>query len=76
MAMPADRFTKLWQRHLADLVAYAKGVAGHDTSATKTARARLLADANAYGSWLEGQARAGSGPATPPPGSACMSWSS
>jgi hypothetical protein len=43
---------KLWQRHLVDLLAYAKAVAGHDTSATKTARAALLADANAYGSWL------------------------
>jgi hypothetical protein len=53
-ATQADRFTKLWQRHLADLMAYAKGVAGHDTSASKTARAALLADANAYGSWLAG----------------------
>jgi hypothetical protein len=53
----ADRFTKLWQQHLADLVAYAKGVAGHDTSATKTARAALLADANAYGSWLAGASK-------------------
>jgi hypothetical protein len=49
---PADRFTPLWQRHLADLVAYAKGVAGNDASATQTARTRLLADADAYGSWL------------------------
>jgi hypothetical protein len=48
----ADRFTPLWQRHLADLLAYAKGVAGHDTSAAQTARALLLADADAYGSWL------------------------
>ena len=48
----ADRFTPLWQRHLADLTAYAKGVAGNDTSATQTTRAALLADANAYGSWL------------------------
>jgi hypothetical protein len=48
----ADRFTPLWRRHLADLTAYAKGVAGHDTSATQTTRAALLADANAYGSWL------------------------
>jgi len=50
----ADRFTQLWQRHLADLVSYAKGVAGKDTSATQTARAALLADADAYGSWLAG----------------------
>ena len=48
----ADRFTPLWQRHLVDLVAYAKGVAGKDPSARKTARAALLADADAYGSWL------------------------
>jgi hypothetical protein len=48
----ADRFTKLWQRHLVDLMAYAKGVAATNTSAAKTARAALLADAQAYGSWL------------------------
>jgi hypothetical protein len=53
-ASQADRFRTLWQRHLADLSAYAKGVAGHDTSASQTARAALLADANAYGSWLAG----------------------
>jgi hypothetical protein len=53
----ADGFTKLWQRHLADLLAYAKGVAGHDPSATQTARAALLVDANAYGSWLEGASK-------------------
>ena len=49
---PADRFTPLWQRHLADLMAYARGVAGKDASATQTARTLLLADADAYGSWL------------------------
>jgi hypothetical protein len=49
---PADRFTPLWRRHLADLTAYAKGVAGKDASATQTARTLLLADADAYGSWL------------------------
>jgi hypothetical protein len=48
---PADRFTPLWQRHLADLLAYAKAVAGNDTSAKQTARTVLLADADAYGSW-------------------------
>jgi hypothetical protein len=53
----ADGFAKLWQRHLADLMAYAKGVAGHDPSATKTTRAALLADADAYGSWLAGASR-------------------
>ena len=48
----ADRFTPLWQRHLVDLEAYAKGVAGKDASATQTARKLLLVDADAYGSWL------------------------
>jgi hypothetical protein len=48
----AGRFTPLWQRHLVDLMAYAKAVAGHDTSAARSARALLLADADAYGSWL------------------------
>ncbi|HZA83684.1 MAG TPA: hypothetical protein VFC13_19820 [Actinomycetes bacterium] len=48
---PADRFTPLWQRHLVDLVAYAKAVAGNDTSAKQTARTLLVADADAYGSW-------------------------
>jgi hypothetical protein len=51
-AAPADRFTPLWQRHLADLVSYAKGVAGKDASGRRTARTLLLADADAYGSWL------------------------
>jgi hypothetical protein len=56
-ATQADRFTPLWQRHLADLVSYAKGVAGHDTAATQAARAALMADANAYGSWLTGASK-------------------
>jgi hypothetical protein len=47
-----DRFPRLWQRHITDLTAYANGVAGNDTSAKQTARAALLADAEAYGSWL------------------------
>jgi hypothetical protein len=51
-AAPADRFTPLWQRHLADLTAYAKGVAGKDDAAKQTARTLLLADADGYGSWL------------------------
>jgi hypothetical protein len=38
-------------------MAYAKGVASHDNSATTTARAALLADANAYGSWLAGASK-------------------
>jgi hypothetical protein len=49
---PADRFTPLWQRHLGDLLAYAKAVAANDTSAKSTTRTLLLADADAYGSWL------------------------
>ena len=53
----ADRFTQLWQRHLGDLLAYAKGVAGTDTSAKQQARAALLADATAYGSWLAGASK-------------------
>jgi hypothetical protein len=48
----ADSFTQLWQRHIADLVAYAKGLASSDTSARQAARALLRADADAYGSWL------------------------
>jgi hypothetical protein len=53
----AGRFIPLWQRHLGDLMAYAKAVAGHDTSTTQTARAALLADAAAYGSWLAGASK-------------------
>jgi hypothetical protein len=59
----ADRFTPLWQRHLADLVAYAKAVASHDASAKQTARTLLLGDADAYGSWLA-QASKGRVPAS------------
>jgi hypothetical protein len=50
----ADRFKKLWQRHITDLLAYAKGVAAKDASATQTSRSALMADADAYGSWLAG----------------------
>ena len=49
----ADRFTQLWQRHLVDLMSYAKAVAGKDASAKQQARVALLADADAYGSWLQ-----------------------
>jgi hypothetical protein len=56
-ATQAGRFTPLWQRHLVDLSSYAKGVGGHDTSATQAARTALLADANAYGSWLAGASK-------------------
>jgi hypothetical protein len=56
-ATQADRFRPLWQRHLVDLTSYAKGVAGHDTSAIEAARTALVADANAYGSWLTGASK-------------------
>jgi hypothetical protein len=49
-----DRFTQLWQRHVTDLLSYARGVAGNDASAKQAARTALLADAEAYGSWLAG----------------------
>jgi hypothetical protein len=52
-----DRFKRLWQRHLTDLFAYASGVASNDPSATQKARAALLADAEAYGSWLAGASK-------------------
>jgi hypothetical protein len=48
----ADRFTQLWQRHITDLLAYANAVASHNAPAQQTARAALMADADAYGSWL------------------------
>ena len=47
-----DRFEQLWQRGVTDLTAYADAVAGNDTSAKQTARTALLADSEAYGSWL------------------------
>ena len=47
-----DRFTQLWQRHNTDLLAYANAVASHNASAQQTARAALMTDADAYGSWL------------------------
>jgi hypothetical protein len=49
-----DRFKQLWQRHITDLFSYANGVASNDTSAARTARTALLADADSYGSWLAG----------------------
>jgi hypothetical protein len=49
-----DRFAQLWQRHVTDLLSYANGVAGNDAAATQAARTALLADAQAYGSWLAG----------------------
>jgi hypothetical protein len=52
-----DRFKRLWQRHITDLFSYANGVASNDTSATKSARTALLADADSYGSWLAGASK-------------------
>jgi hypothetical protein len=52
-----DLFKQLWQRHLTDLSAYANGVANSNASATQTARAALLADADTYGSWLAGASK-------------------
>jgi hypothetical protein len=49
-----DRFRKLWQRHITDLLSYANGVARNDASGKQTARTALMADAEAYGSWLAG----------------------
>jgi hypothetical protein len=58
-----DRFTRLWKRHITDLLAYANGVAGKDASARQRARRALLAGAEAYGSWVaaasDGRVRAG-----------------
>ena len=58
-----DRFRQVWERTTADVSAYAEAVAGNDAAARQKARAALLADADAYGSWLarasDGRARAG-----------------
>jgi hypothetical protein len=51
------RFRQLWQRHLRDLLSYANGVAGNDASAKQAARTALMADAEAYGSWLAGASK-------------------
>jgi hypothetical protein len=48
----SDRFMRLWQKHVADLVAYAKGAGGNDAAAKQAARAALAADGEAYGAWL------------------------
>jgi hypothetical protein len=53
----AGPFTPLWRRHLVDLMSYAKAVAAKDASAARSARALLLADADAYGSWLAGASK-------------------
>ena len=60
----ADRFTSLWQHHLVDLMAYARGVAGHDPTAQQQAGAAVLAAADAYGSWLAGASKGRVGAST------------
>jgi hypothetical protein len=47
-----DRFDELWQRTVLDLTAYAEAVEAADAAAKRSARSDLLADADAYGSWL------------------------
>jgi hypothetical protein len=47
-----DRFKQVWEKTTADVAAYADAVAAKDAAAREQARAALLADANAYGSWL------------------------
>jgi hypothetical protein len=56
----SDRFDQLWQRTVLDLTAYAEAVDAGDAAAKQSARTDLLADADAYGSWL---AQAGDAPA-------------
>jgi hypothetical protein len=61
-AAQGDRFERVWQRMIADVSSYADAVAGNDAAAKDKARAALLADADAYGSWLatasDGRAKA------------------
>jgi len=48
----SDRFDQLWQRTVIDLTSYAEAVDAGDAAAKQSSRADLLADADAYGSWL------------------------
>ena len=48
----SDRFGQLWQRTVLDLTAYAEAVDAGDAAAKRSARSDLLADADAYGTWL------------------------
>jgi hypothetical protein len=61
-----DRFGRLWESGVAHLTAYAEAVAGNDAAAKQKAREDLLADADAYGTWLSeasnGQVRTGDAP--------------
>ena len=60
-----DRFKEVWEQTTADAAAYAQAVAATDDAAGDKARQALLADADAYGSWLaeasDGRAAAGDG---------------
>jgi hypothetical protein len=47
-----DRFQQLWQRTIGHLAAYADGVDSSDAAAKQAARTALVADSDAYGSWL------------------------
>jgi hypothetical protein len=62
----SDRFDQLWQRTVLDLTSYAEAVQAKDAAARQSARSDLLADADAYGTWLTqasgGRFPAGDGP--------------
>jgi hypothetical protein len=49
-----DRFKEVWEQATAHAAAYAEAVGAKDDAARDKARQALLADADAYGSWLEG----------------------
>jgi hypothetical protein len=46
------RFQEVWEKTTADATSYAQAVAAKDDGAREQARQALLADADAYGSWL------------------------
>jgi len=46
------RFKEVWEKTTADAASYAQAVAAKDDAAKAKARQALLADADAYGSWL------------------------
>jgi hypothetical protein len=62
----SQRFDQLWQRTVQHLTAYAEAVHAGDAAARQSARTDLLADADAYGSWLTqasgGRVQAGAAP--------------
>jgi hypothetical protein len=49
-----DRFNQLWLDHIAELSAYATGLASHDQAAMQQARGALTAYCTAYGNWFAG----------------------